>query len=254
MSQPVQTDAKKQGQDPRQLAKWARVFGQNRGGIGVVVSLLIFALLWAIGGVFSHLAGGAYRAGNALLLTICLGVLVVWLAGVVCLSVPRWGGKLMERIVRWICRDEGHVTILAPKTGKRRWLALVLGLMACLIASVLLDFLLRIPHKYMQPVSALYVVPFLVGVVLVARPSMGLLALAWPMLYALHAMAILFGVPIVFTGRWEGLNMLIPIVGYGILAGLAGYVYSRYALRKLRILSQASLPGEASNEETRGDA
>ena len=45
--------------------------------------------------------------------------------------------------------------------------------------------------------------------------------------------------------------MLIPTVGYGILGGLAGHLYSRFALRKLKRLA-ASGGGGASGGE-RGD-
>jgi hypothetical protein len=30
------------------------------------------------------------------------------------------------------------------------------------------------------------------------------------------------------------MNILLPVGGYGLLTALAGYVYSRYALRRLR--------------------
>lgn len=66
----------------------------------------------------------------------------------------------------------------------------------------------------------------------------GYLALLWPGLYALHAILILAGAPIVLTGPWEALNMLIPIAGYGMLAGLASHAYGRFALHRLRRLAQ----------------
>jgi hypothetical protein len=86
----------------------------------------------------------------------------------------------------------------------------------------------------MQPVSALYVVPFLVFLYCWQRPKVGPIALLWPSLYSIHAILIVAGVPIVFDKPWTALNMLIPIAGYGILCGLLGHVYSRYALKKLK--------------------
>ncbi len=61
--------------------------------------------------------------------------------------------------------------------------------------------------------------------------------LLWPTLYALHALLIVCGVPIVWSPPWDGLNMLIPVAGYGLLSGLVGHLYSRFALRKVKRLA-----------------
>ena len=100
--------------------------------------------------------------------------------------------------------------------------------------------------EYMQTFSALYVVPFLVFLTIWQRPVVGPLSLLWPTLYAFHAILIVAGVPILFHKPWTALNMLIPIAGYGILCGLLGHVYSRYALKKLK--TAAHLP-ENTNEQ-----
>jgi hypothetical protein len=50
---------------------------------------------------------------------------------------------------------------------------------------------------------------------------------------------IVAGAPIAFVGRWEPLNMLVPIIGYGLLTSLIGHLYSRWALHSVRsIVSQ----------------
>ena len=59
----------------------------------------------------------------------------------------------------------------------------------------------------------------------------------WPTLYAIHAILLVAGAPIYFGGKWEALNMFVPVVGYGVLAALAGHIYSRIALRRLRTLA-----------------
>ena len=73
----------------------------------------------------------------------------------------------------------------------------------------------------------------------------------WPVLYALHAILIVAGAPILFTGEWVGLNMLIPTVGYGLLAALVGHLYSRFALHKVKRLARTGLPTADSQEEVR---
>jgi hypothetical protein len=101
----------------------------------------------------------------------------------------------------------------------------------------------------MQPISALYCVPFLVCLWFLQRPLLGNMALLWPALIAIHAILIVAGAPILFSGRWEGLNMLIPIFGYGMLTGILSHLYSRVALRRLKRLTQADLTGADRSEE-----
>jgi hypothetical protein len=100
----------------------------------------------------------------------------------------------------------------------------------------------------MQPISAIYVVPFLVILWLLMRPTVGFISLLWPALYIIHAVLILVGVPILFVGRWDVLNMLIPTVGYGLLTGLISHFYSRYALWKLRRVSREGLRNEVAED------
>ena len=81
------------------------------------------------------------------------------------------------------------------------------------------------------------------------RPAVGgPIMLLWPALYALHAILILAGVPILFSGHWDALNMLIPTVGYGLLTGLIAHVYSRFALWKLRRIARDSIQDEAAED------
>jgi hypothetical protein len=120
----------------------------------------------------------------------------------------------------------------------------------CILATAVLGFLDVFPEKYMQPVSAIYLVPFLVILWLLMRPMVGPIALLWPALYTLHAVLILIGVPILFTGPWDPLNMLIPTVGYGLIASLIAHIYSRIMLRRLRCMTRGNLSVEEF-EETR---
>jgi hypothetical protein len=71
----------------------------------------------------------------------------------------------------------------------------------------------------------------------------------WPLLYAIHAILIVSGAPIVFTRPWDGLNVLIPIAGYGVVAGLVGHFYSRYALGELKRLTAADPTADGHPEE-----
>ncbi|MBN1588068.1 MAG: hypothetical protein JW888_00975 [Pirellulales bacterium] len=223
----------------REISQWARVYGQNRS-LGVVVFMIVALMLSAAIGVQSYLAGVAYRAGHMTLFWASIAVVVSAVGATIFLSVPRWGGRLQERVVNRLYAGEGNVALSTPARSQRHWgivLAACFG--SCVTASIALGFVYDIPSKYMQPISALYVVPFLVGLWFLMRPMAGCVALLWPALYGFHAILILAGAPIAFTGRWEALNVLIPIAGYGMLAGLLGHLYSRVALGRLRRLTQA---------------
>ncbi len=228
----------KQTDDSQQLAKWTREYAQNRS-LGVVVFMVIFGLLASsIGGV-SYLAGEAYRGGNMLVFGVCLILLGFALAANFYLAVPRWGGKLMNRVTERLYAREGQVTVSTPAGTKKRWgivLAICFGI--CVLASVLLGD--RIAVQYRQPVMALYLVPFLIVLNLLQRPTTSFLALLWPFLFGLHAVLILVGVPIVFSGRWQSLNILIPVVGYGLLSAVVSHLYSRFALSRLKQLAQGN--------------
>jgi hypothetical protein len=226
--------------ETRQIQRWVRRYAQNRS-LPVAVGLLIYVILFLAISLSSYWAGVAYRDGNTTLLAFCIGALTLALAATVYLAVPWWGGRRLQQVGNRLYAEEGQVTISSQHT-KRTWIVASLGLAfgACVVVSVILGVLGYLPTgKYSQPISALYVVPFLVALYYLMRPAVGSIALLWPLLYALHAVLILADVPIVFTGRWEALNMLIPTVGYGLVTSLAGHLYSRWALHSVRtIVSQ----------------
>jgi len=240
---PSQTD------DPREIAKWTRVYAQNRT-LGVAVFLLIFLVLSAAIGGFSSGAERASHNGNTVMLAVCLSGLIVALAVLIYLSVPAWGFRRMGRIASALYAREGRVTVTrtwAPGRG-RLVTGLGLGFGACLLASVLLGVWGYLPDRYMQPVSAVYMVPFLVMLTLLQRPAIGWITLLWPALYGLHAVLIVAGAPIVFLGTWSVLNMVIPTIGYGLLTSLLGHMFNRYALHSVKQLARTEPSGDDRRE------
>ena len=135
-----------------------------------------------------------------------------------------------------------------PKLSKKRkFLDIFAGIlyMICLIGSMELGMLGYIPVKYLLPFMALFVVPFGVYQYFVLRPRLGPVLLIFPILYAIHAILIIAGVPIYFTGTFAvPLNMFLPII-YNLLAFMVGHIYSRYALKKLKGLTH--LEGGTAN-------
>jgi hypothetical protein len=238
--------------DAQGISKWTRAYAQNRT-LGVMVFLMISVVLCVAIGGLSFLGGMAFRSGNMLLFWVSIAVLVPTLGALVYLSVPKWGGKFQERVVNRLYAREGNVALSAPGERKKIGAMMLVGCFGtCIIASVVMSSVLNIPTKYMQPISALYVAPFLVGLWCLMRPMAGSLALLWPALYAIHAILIVAGAPILFTGPWEGLNMLVPIAGYGMLSAFVGHLYSRVALRRLKRLTQAEPTGADRPKEVSG--
>jgi hypothetical protein len=223
----------------QEIPNWARRYAQNRT-LPVLVGLAIFAGGFLVFGGLSYLVAWAYVHGERFLaggtmLVLC-GFALWWL----------WfsfvgGARIMERITERLYRREGSVSLGAREeapSAKHPPLAGFL-FMFCVTASVGLGILGLLPEKYMQPISALYGVPFLVYLWAKQRPVGSPFMLLWPVLYGLHAILLVAGAPIRFGGKLEGLNMLVPVAGYGIVAALAAHIYSRIALRRLQRLARS---------------
>ena len=232
----------------KDIPKWTRKYAQNRT-IPVLIALAINLCLFAGIAIPSHFGGKAYRSGNMLLLWICILSQMIVIPALIFCSVPKWGGKFIERISRRLYSSEGDVFVSVPETmKKKKWVGYVVAMIfgSCIVGSVTLGLLGYLSIEYMQPISAVYVVPFLVFLYFLQRPIISPLVLLWPTLYGIHAILVVAGIPIQFGEPWIFLNMLIPIAGYGILCGLIGHIYSRYSLKKLKAIAHLQ---EDTNEQ-----
>ncbi|MHC4546022.1 MAG: hypothetical protein ACYS9C_13025 [Planctomycetota bacterium] len=226
----------------KEIQKWTQRYAENRT-LPFLVNMLTFLFLFCGTGGLFYAACNAYRAGNLLLFWICIFAVVLVATAIILAA------RFIERL---LYRKEGQVRLAIPKKTKRQrragWIAgLLFGV--CVMISVILEVLCNIPIKYMQPVSAICFIPLLIAIGIWRPPSVkpaGFLVCLWPTLYIIHAILIVAGVPIVFDKPWTALNMLIPIAGYGILCGLLGHVYSRYALKKLK--TAAHLQGNTNEQ------
>lgn len=232
----------------KEIPKWTRKYAQNRT-IPAMISLVIFICLFAGIAIPSYFGGTAYRNGNMVLFGISIFVLITSIICMVIVSVPKWGSKIIERITRRVYAGDGSILVSVPETmKKKKWVGYVVAMVfgSCIFISVILGFLGYLQIKYMQPLSALYVVPFLVFLYFWQKPIISPLALLWPVLYGIHAILVVAGVPIQFGEPWIFLNMLIPMAGYGFLTQIIGHIYSRYALKKLKVISH--LEGDTTNK------
>lgn len=241
----IKQNNKSEGQNMerlKEIPKWTRRYTENRT-LPFVINMMIFLLFCSAIGIPSYFGGKAYRSGNVLQLWICILSLMIVIPLLIFCSVPKWGGKFNDKLIRFLYRKEGQVTLAIPKrTKKQQRIGMIAGWLfgVCIVISVILGVLGYIPIKYMQPVSAIYVVPFIIAIGIWQRPSVnpaGFLAWLWPTLYTIHAILVVAGVPIQFDRPWIFLNMLIPIAGYGILCGLIGHIYSRYVLKNLKAMT-----------------
>ena len=224
----------------KEIPKWARKYAQNRTA-PVLIGLVIFSGLLAGIGILTHFGGKAYYAGNMVLFWICVFVSAIPIISLFFLSVPKWGGKFIERISQRLYAHEGAVSIPDSQAmKKKKWLCYSAGMVfvSCIIGSAILGQKGFFPIEYKQPISALYVVPFLVFLYLWQRPKFGPIVLLWPTLYTIHAVLIVFGAPILFTGDLSRWNMTLPLFGYGFLTHIIAHIYSRYALKKLKNAAQ----------------
>jgi hypothetical protein len=227
----------------KEIPKWVRRYAQNRTltGQAAAVIAVLFGMVVAVVVAFPWvLAAAGLRRGNVIL--GCVGI-VVSVAIHVSLLVYILGffrknpGLMDQKIDQWIYGRDGSASIPVPKLTKTmEWLDIVGGAAAviCMLGSMYLMIKGYIACKYVQPVSALYLVPALVSEYLFRRPKVGPLVLLCPILYAIHAILIVAGVPIFFAGDLCMFTIFLPLLGYAFLGCVIGHLYSRYALKKLR--------------------
>jgi len=239
MRESIEKQGSKQDQDIRSIPTWARRYAQNRT-LPMLGSLVIFVVGFAAFGGLSYLTAWAYVTGHRTLAVATMLLLSGFTAWWLWFSFVG-GPGILRRITERLYRSEGAVSVgPSPEADMPRVTPAVGFLLVfCVIASVGLDLLEVLPIRYMQPVSALYVIPFFVYIGITQRGSGSPFMWLWPTLYGIHAILLVAGAPIYFGGTWEELNMLMPVVGYGLVAALAGHIYSRIALRRLRALARS---------------
>ncbi len=227
-------------EDIRHVAELSRRYAQSRFGGPFLLTLAISLALFAAIAITSYFCGKAYLAGNMVGFWICVAFLAIALCALIWFSIPVWGGRWMARVAQRLYRREGNVSLAVPKKLTNRaplYIAAILFAL-CIQSSVILGLLGYLPIEYMQPISALYMVPFMVFLAFRMKPIGGMWMLSWPALYAAHAILIVTGAPIAFSEGWQFLNMFIPTAGYGLLCGIITYAANRTTLRKLRRLAR----------------
>ncbi|MGD0112713.1 MAG: hypothetical protein ABSD48_12710 [Armatimonadota bacterium] len=232
-------------QDIRELPAWARRYAQNQT-VPVLVFQAVFVVAAAALGGLSYLTGWAYVYHHRVLSLASLVALIGFAAWWVWFSV--FGATGLIRQIAWhLTRGSGVASLGRPSFPAARPPGLVgLAFFLCVVASVVLGFMGWVPMRYMQPMSAIYVVPFMIYLSVKQWNTASPFMVLWPALYAVHAVLIVSGVPI---SRGPLFDMFFTGVGYGSIAALAGHIYSRFALRRLRALAATTETAEQGEGE-----
>ena len=240
-----------QPEDVRHVADLTRRYAQSRGGVPFLISMAVFIVLSAAIGIPSRLAGEAYRDGNMVAFWVCVAFVAIALGALIWFSIPVWGGRWLARVAQRLYRGEGNASLAVPEKLTSRaplYIAAVLFAL-CIQGTVALGLMGYLSVEYTQPISALYMVPFLVFLAFWMKSIGGMWLLLWPALYAAHAILIVAGAPIVFSEGWQFLNMFIPTAGYGLVCGIITCVANRMTLRKLKRLARVEPEDDITDTE-----
>lgn len=223
----------------KEIPKWTRRYARNRT-LPFLLSLVLF-LVWAfLARTGAKLAIESFRAGNIVEFYFAMAVVAVLVSFLIWFIVPGWGGRWFQKLTKRIYNDHGNVLLsVRAERGNPNWSRYLLPgvFLLGVPTSVVLTRFGFFPYDYLQPVSALYVVPALIFTYASERSTLSPFFLLWPILYSIHAILVVAGAPIQFAGRWSFLNILAPTIGYGVLTGAVGYLVGQYSLKRLRDLA-----------------
>ncbi len=239
--------------DPRALIRWTRRYAKSRT-ISFLVQWFFIVVMITVVAAAGHYTNQAHSRGDRDILFY--GSVVTMFLAIIALawfSLSGRGGDMIWSITRRIYGREGHVEYSEGDATGRMPLSIMAasgGLIIYHLVGALLVTFNYLYMKNMMPFSAAYMVPFLFAIIINQR--LGFWAYIWPILYALHAILLLAGLPIRFGGQWQLMNMVVPVLGYGFIAILTGHLYSRFALRQLKRLAREGLPDDAAGKADEG--
>lgn len=215
----------------QQVTRWTRQYAQSRA-FPVLVGLAVMGSIAGVIMVASMGGGWAWRAGHYFLFCFCLAMAITAVGLNIWFSVPPWGGRWLHRFAWRYYDREGRVNITCNALPKQtKWIAW--GVVFLFVSSILTHVILGvggyISDEMMQPVSALYVVPFSVFIALASRTYLYLL---FPTLYSLHAALLLTGVPLRLWSNQGSDMMILPM--YMAFTAIVMHLYNRYALTRLK--------------------
>ena len=224
-------NTKSQDQDTeklKEIPKWAGRYAENRTLHMIIFFTVYFVLLGVIFLSVYFFSKQKFVPGG-----VMLGLYVIGL------------------IYFLIASDKGAASYYA-KTGipeskglRQMGKYLSLPLIAFTVFGIIMEQRGFFPAHLRVPISAAFICPLLIFANWRWMKS-SITGYLWTVLYGAWAIAIVFKVPILtFSGKYTGDEMMLAIPVTGLITGLIAYIYSRYALKKLKGLTR--LEGEAAN-------
>jgi hypothetical protein len=235
--------------DPRLIQLWARRYAKSRTIPYLVQWFFIVVMILVVGGTIL-LTNQAMQTGSQLLVSCSLISILLAIVALSWFSMSRAGGMLIWRITQKIYGEEGYVSDMDDAATPMPWWIMVMGgglVVYHLLGALLISFG-YLPLENLQPYSAVYMVAFLITMII--HQKLGFWAWLWPLLYWMHGLMLMSGLPLRFPSKpiyLELLNLVVPVFGYGLLSIIVGHIYSRYALGQLKRLARGDIPDMPSD-------
>ena len=218
----------------KEIPKWARRYAESRAAPLIIFSSIFIVLFGAV-----SLSVYCFLKGQFILAAI---MVVLYVVG------------FIYFVVTWDRHEARYFTKTGiPQSESLQQIRkfLPLPLILFVIISVIMEQRGVFPAHVKVPVSALYVCPLLIFANW--RWAKGsFIGYLWAGLYGAWAIAILLKVP-VLTFSEGGIRQLKPgdemylaVPVTGVITGLVAYIYSRYALKKLKTTAHLQ---ENNNEQ-----
>ena len=216
----------------KEIPKWARRYAESRTAPLIIFSMVFIACFGMV-----SLSVYCFLKGKFILAVI---MMVLYVA----------------TFIYFLITSDRHETRYFTKTGIpqsesvqqiRKFLPLPLILFV--VIDVIMEQRGVFPHHLSVPISAVYVCPLLIFANWRwARGSF--IGYLWATLYGAWAIAILIKVPILTFSEASQLKpgdeMFLAVPVTGLITGLVAYLYSRYALKKLKAATHLQ---EDTNEQ-----
>jgi hypothetical protein len=216
----------------KEIPKWARRYVESRTAPRIISSLIFIVLFAGVSlGVYCFLQGKFILAAI---------MMVLYVTG------------FLYFVITWDKHEARYFTktgIPQSESVQQIRKFLPLPLILFVVIDVIMEQRGVFPHYLGVPISAVYVCPLLIFANWRwARGSF--IGYLWATLYGAWAIAILFKVPILTFSQGgqlkPGNEMYLAAPVTGVITGLVAYIYSRYALKKLKTAAHLQ---ENTNEQ-----
>jgi len=204
----------------KEIPKWAKRYAENRTAPLIIFSIIFLVLFGAV-----SLSVYCFLKGQFILAAI---MMVMYVAG------------FIYFVITWDRHEARYLTktgIPQSESIKQIRKYMPLPLILFVIISVIMEQRGVFPPHLEVPISAAYCCPLLIFANW--RWAKGsFIGYLWAGLYGAWAIAILFKVPILTFSEGgqlkPGNEMYLAVPVTGLITGLVAYIYSRYALKKLK--------------------